>query len=204
MDKSLLFISELAGKTRFTEHMVRENGLSERGFEGWVFAPGMLFDAGDKWWGDRGKRGTPHEGLDICLYKDGQGRVLRLDAGSRVPVMYDGAVVGIIDDFLGKSVIVEHRFPEVPRVGLITIYGHTVPCRDCLVGGSVKGGDIIATIAGPGASTRHRYPHLHVCLGWPSGRIALEGLNWHNMREGLIMLDPLAIIDGRHSVQPFP
>ncbi len=204
IDKSLFSASGLAGQTRFTEYMVRENRLSERGFEGWVFAPGMLFDATDKWWGDKGKRSIPHEGLDFCLYKDGRGSVLRLEEDSRVPVMYDGCVMGIIDDFLGKSVIVEHRFPTLPRQGFLTIYGHTVPDRGCVVGGPVKAGDVIATIAGLGASRRDMYPHLHVCLGWPSGSIALEGLNWQNMREGLIMLDPLAVIDGHHSVQPFP
>src|SRR5208283_990391 len=106
--------------------------------------------------------------------------------------------------FLGKSVIVEHRFPEASRQGFLTIYAHTVPGGASVVGGAVKAGDVIATIAGPGAPRKDMYAHLHVCLGWPSGSIAIESLSWRNMREGLVMLDPLTVMDGHYSVQPFP
>ena len=43
-------------KTRFTEFLIRENSLDERGFQEWVFCPGMLFNSLDKWWGDQGLR----------------------------------------------------------------------------------------------------------------------------------------------------
>jgi hypothetical protein len=203
MDEFLPQQPALAGKTRFTEYMVRENRLDERGFGGWVFRPGMLFNAADKWWGDGGRRSTPHEGVDFCLYKDGQGRILRLEEGSRVPVMYDGSVVGIVEDFLGKSVIVAHRFPGKTPVALVTVYGHTVPAGGCPVGRAVMAGDVIATIAGPAGRERDIYPHLHVSLGSPSGRIPLENLDWRNMQEGLLMLDPLDVIGGPQGVQPF-
>ena len=70
----------------------------------------MLFNSTDKWWGDQGKRDKPHEGLDLCLYKDREDKILRLGENAKVPVIYDGIVVGIVDDFLGKSVIIEHLF----------------------------------------------------------------------------------------------
>jgi len=76
-------LPEFARKTRFTEHMVRENGLHEKGFAGWVFLPGMLFWGKNKWWGDESRRVTPHEGLDFSLYEDREGGLFRLGAGSR-------------------------------------------------------------------------------------------------------------------------
>src|SRR3989339_1498275 len=105
--KTALVQSILTDK-RFTESLVRENALDECGFKGWVFYPGMLFNAKDKWWGDQGKRDKPHEGLDLCLYRDQQDRVFRLDEKTKIPALYDGLVVRIFDDFIGKSVMMEH------------------------------------------------------------------------------------------------
>jgi len=66
-------------RTRFTEWLIRENGLGDPGLKEWIFCPGMLFHAVCKWWGDKGTRNTPHEGLDLFLYKDQQDRIVRLD-----------------------------------------------------------------------------------------------------------------------------
>ncbi|MBW1780941.1 MAG: hypothetical protein JRL30_09405, partial [Deltaproteobacteria bacterium] len=95
-------------KTRFTEILIRENGLNEPGFKEWIFHPGMLFHATGKWWGDKALRHRPHEGLDLLLYRDQQDKIVSLDKKTRIPVMFDGVVVSIIHDFLGRSVIVEH------------------------------------------------------------------------------------------------
>ena len=98
--------------TRFTEFLIQKNALDQGGFKEWVFCPGMLFNSTDKWWGDQGKRDKPHEGLDLCLYKDREDKILRLGEKAKVPVIYDGIVVGIVDDFLGKSVIIEHLISD--------------------------------------------------------------------------------------------
>ena len=111
--------------TRFTEFMLRENGLERRGFHAWVFLPGMLFNAHDKWWGDKGKRTRPHEGLDVGLFSDRQGRFFRLEEETKIPAMYGGTVVAIVDDFLGMSIVLEHRLPDSGGP-FLTIYGHTV------------------------------------------------------------------------------
>jgi hypothetical protein len=50
----------------------------------------MLFNSTDKWWGDQGKRDQPHEGLDLCLYKDGKNTILSLGEKAEVPVIFDG------------------------------------------------------------------------------------------------------------------
>ena len=189
-------LPELARRTRFTEHMVRENGLGSKGFVGWVFFPGMLFCGADKWWGDKGKRAAPHEGLDFSLYEDREGRLFRLGAGSKVPAMYEGIVVAIVDDFLGKTVVMEHRFPQAPTLALVTVYGHTLPAGGLKPGRAFRAGEVMATIAAREASGKGIEPHLHVSLGRPSGVVALGSLNWQNMPQGLVMLDPIEVVDG--------
>jgi len=47
-----------------------ENALDQSRFESWIFCLGMLFNSPDKWWGDHGSRDYPHEGIDLCLYRD--------------------------------------------------------------------------------------------------------------------------------------
>ena len=186
-------LPEFARQTRFSEHMVLANGLGES-FARWLFLPGMLFNGRDKWWGSRGRRVAPHEGLDFCLYEDGDGRVLRIGAGSRVPAMYDGTVAGIVDDFLGETIVMEHRFPEAPTFQLITVYGHTLTARGLRPGSEFRAGDIIAFIASPKDTGVD--PHLHVSLGRPSGLLAHGSLDWQNMKEGLVMFDPIGAVDG--------
>jgi hypothetical protein len=189
--------------TVFTHALIRENGLDLSGFEGWVFWESMLFKSSRKWWGDRGERDRRHEGLDLVLYQDRSGRILRLELKTRIPAMYDGVVAGIIDDFLGKSVIVAHQFPNCDQM-LLSIYGHTSPGAGLKTGETLKEGEIIGTLAGPGKSKAAVRPHLHVSLGWVSSIHACRDLDWGKMNDPTVitMLDPLSVLDGRHQVLP--
>lgn len=182
--------------TRFTEFLIQKNALDQNGFNGWVFCPGMLFQSTDKWWGDQGKRDKPHEGLDVCLYKDRNHRILRLGETAKIPVIYDGTVVGIVEDFLGKSVIIEHLFNDLNN-RLCTIYGHTIPKDNLHVGKIVKQGEVIATLADSGRSKTNIFPHLHISLGWTSNAISYDRLNWKTIGalNTLTLLDPLKVID---------
>jgi hypothetical protein len=184
------------GETRFTEFLVRENVLDEYGFEEWIFCPGMLFNAKDKWWGDQGKRDKPHEGLDLCLYRDQQDRILRLDEKTKIPVLYDGMVIRIFDDFIGKSVMMEHSLPDSDTQRFYTIYGHTNPHRGLHAGRIVKGGDIIATLAQPSKSKNDLLPHLHISLGWTAEVISYDKLDWETIGtpNTLKLLDPLHVM----------
>jgi hypothetical protein len=56
----------LLKKSRFTEIFIRENAPETNAFDEWIFLPGMMFNAQDKWWGDQGKREMVHEGIDLC------------------------------------------------------------------------------------------------------------------------------------------
>jgi murein DD-endopeptidase MepM/ murein hydrolase activator NlpD len=188
--------------TRFTEFLIQENALGEGGFKGWVFCPGMLFNSTDKWWGDLGKRDKPHEGLDLCLYKDRKDTILRLGEKAKVPAIYDGTVVGIVDDFLGKSVIIEHLFLNCDNNRLCSIYGHTIPEDHLHAGNIVKQGDVIATLADPTRSKTNIFPHLHISLGWASKETSYDRLDWKNIGapNTLTLLDPLQLIDGYYLI----
>jgi hypothetical protein len=189
-------------KTRFTEWLIRENGLDERGLKEWIFCSGMLFHAVAKWWGDKGLRSRPHEGLDLFLYRDRKGRIARLDEKTRIPVMFDGVVVSVINDFLGKSVIVEHLLPDRDPGRVCTIYGHTHPHNDLHVGWGVQQGDIIATLADPGQSGFNMMPHLHISLGWIAKPVSYDRLNWDTIGASgmLTLLNPLDVITWPHYI----
>jgi len=189
-------------KTRFTQWLIRENGLDEPGLKEWVFCPGMVFRAECKWWGDKGPRNTPHEGLDMFLYRDRQGRLAHLDEKTMIPVMFDGVVVSIIDDFLGSSVIVEHAFPDSDTERVCTIYGHVNPLKNLHIGWGLKQGDIMGTLADPGQTGFNLMPHLHISVGWASKPISYDRLNWDTIGSSgaLTLLDPLDIINWQYQV----
>ncbi len=182
-------------RSRFTEFMVRENGLDRRGFQTWVFLPGMLFRAEEKWWGDRGRRAFPHEGLDLCLFNGASCGLFRLKEGTRIPAMYDGTVVAIIGDFLGASIVLEHRIPR-HRDPFLTIYGHVAVKKELQLESVVSEAEVIGTLADPRNSRVNIYPHLHVSLARPSERASYDSLTWpHFNNPSLFTLsDPLDVI----------
>ena len=96
----------------FSQLLTETNGWDKTVFAKWVFARGMLFQATEKWWGDMGRRVIPHEGLDLCLYEDLNGKLRHLDETTAIPTMFDCRVVNIMDDFLGKTIMMEHRPPD--------------------------------------------------------------------------------------------
>jgi murein DD-endopeptidase MepM/ murein hydrolase activator NlpD len=177
---------------------VSENGLDKTGFSGWVFHSSMLFQAHEKWWGDRTARNRLHEGLDFCFFRDLHGALVHLRGNTRIPVMYGGVVVKIMDDFLGKSVVVKHR--QINRGNhLFTIYGHMVPAQDLFVGQVLEEGDVMGALADNRKPKGGVLPHLHVSVFRASTTPSYEGLDWKSIHTfGLQMLDPLDILDGEY------
>jgi len=184
-------------KTRFTEMLIKENGLDPDDFQSWAFWPGMLFNSPDKWWGDHGRRDFPHEGIDFCLYMDRSGKLLRFGAQTRIPVMHDGLVRALFADYLGLAVIIEHEHPQNRNEKLISVYAHTKPKKEIQPGAVVKEGDIIATIAETHRSKAKILPHLHYSIGRPSTDLVYEPFVWNIMRDParVALLEPINLVD---------
>ena len=185
------------GKSRFTRMLIEKNLLDQNGFECWVFCCGMLFNSPDKWWGDHGRRDFPHEGIDLCLYRDRSRRIRRLDKEIRIPVMHDGVVKAMFKGYLGETVVIEHENPVGDAGVFISLYAHTNPRSDIAIGVIVKEGEIIATVGDTAKSKSQIIPHLHFSLGQPSDSFSYEGFVWNTIRapEMITLLNPLAVID---------
>lgn len=177
--------------------LIAENALAQNGFELWIFCPGMLFNSPNKWWGDRGRRDFPHEGIDLCLYKDRSGKMRRLDINTRIPVMHDGMVKAIFKDFLGQALIIEHESTGSNTGKFISFYAHTKPSSTVAVGTVVLEGDIIATLAETVNSKSNILPHLHFSLGFPSKSFSYKTFSWNTLRnpEMITLLNPLPVIN---------
>jgi hypothetical protein len=188
-------------RTLFSEHLVKRNGLGETGFETWAFYPGMLFGARSKWWGDRGPRSRPHEGIDLGLYADEAGGAYRLDASSRIPVMFDGEIFKIEEDFLGASVFVRHDVDDGQGRRLCSIYGHTKPANGVGVGRGLGQGEIIGTLRKVERGPTGVFAHLHLTVAWVSTAFALDALNWERLNDPDVatLLDPLRVMNCRHT-----
>jgi len=111
--------------------------------------------------------------------------------------MYDGEVVSILNDFLGKAVIMEHGFAAKDNRKFCTIYGHTNPHDGIHVGRVVKQGDIIATLADAGRSKTGISTHLHISAGWIFKSISYDRIDWETIGapNTMTLLDPLNVID---------
>ena len=184
-------------KNRFTEMIIEENALDQRGFENWIFCQGMLFNSPNKWWGDHGLRDYPHEGIDLCLYADQFNRIKRINEKTRIPVLQDGVVKAMFKDYLGKAIIIEHEHSGQDIGRFISFYAHTNPCPEIENGVILKEGDVIATLADTSNSKAKIKPHLHLSIGLPSKSFSYDGFVWNTIRdpEMITLQDPLAVMD---------
>ncbi|HMK65550.1 MAG TPA: M23 family metallopeptidase [Thermodesulfobacteriota bacterium] len=180
----------------FTQAFIELNQLQEKAFKAWVFHRHMLFGGKCFWWGEKKKRPGPHEGIDLCFYLDGRNKIVTLDERIKIPAAYDGKIVKIFDDFLGRSIFLEHRLPQISPAVFLTFYGHTLPSDDVTPGCSVKQGQRIATVAPPKNSVP---PHLHVTTAWSSKTPNYDSLDWTNITEDkqLQLSDPLPFLGGK-------
>jgi len=183
-------------KSGFTGNFIKLNNTDRGGFKEWLICNGMLFNSGNSWWGAGAKRKKPHEGLDLCFYRDSENRVRRLNEAAKIPVMYDGTVIGIFDDFLGKSLFLQHDITDSAGSRLCTVFGHIIPDSGIYPGKIVKQGEIAARTACPEKSAAG--PHLHITAGRPRKEISEELLNWKTIGDpdAMTLIDPLALIDG--------
>ena len=96
--------------------------------ESWLIRPGMFFGDCMEWWGDLNRRRSEHEGVDFAEGLDSSEQITNLPEGTPVRAMLSGEVVSVLDDFLGKTLLVRH--PEVVNKSgavLYTQYSHILP-----------------------------------------------------------------------------
>ena len=188
-----------AKKSGFTEHFIRANGLRNNDFEEWLLCSGMLFKAPNTWWGIQGKRKKLHEGLDLGFYRNQKKGIIGFDDSTRIPTIYEGVIVGIFNDFLGKSILIKHEITSADNGTLFTIFGHVNPEKEIYPGMRLEEGEIIASVANAGTSRMS--PHLHLSIGWAKKEITDAFLDWKiiSSSEMLKLIDPLETI-GRSSL----
>ncbi len=183
----------------FREKLISANNALKQDFREWLFLPGMLYGAGEKWWGQGGEREARHEGLDICFYRTTNTDIKQIKAGTKIPVIYAGTVATVIDDFLGKSIFVQHEQFHRDGAMLYTAYGHTLPGIKIKPGKKIKGGDIIGTAADTRKKGGSVPCHIHVSTAWiPESQTVME-LNWEVVKS-VQLLDPLALLELPHKM----
>jgi len=146
-----------------------------------------------------GKRKKLHEGLDLGFYRNQKKEIIGFDDSTRIPTIYDGVIVGIFNDFLGKSIFIKHEISSADNRTLFTIFGHLNPDSEIYPGMRLQEGEIIASVASSGTSNVSS--HLHISIGWAKKEITDEFLDWKEISssETLKLIDPLEII-GRYSL----
>ena len=172
----------------FSERFVRLNSLAKRGFKSWLFRPGMGFTAAEKWWGDHGARPTAHQGVDFATFLDDGQREQRLEAGLLVPPLFNGTVVNIVDDLLGKTIIVNHAIRNRNDLVLYAFYAHLIP-QQTISRGTVIETDSTSGVIAPGSNCP---AHLHISTAWCTRDLPLGKFSWQTA--GLQFFNPLEII----------
>jgi hypothetical protein len=182
--------------SRFFDFLLKINQPYMINFERWVFYPGMLFNSLDKWWGDKKERKTPHEGIDLCYFKEKNGKISRLHKDIKIPGTFSGSIVKIDDDFLGKSIFLGHNVFSKYQRQLYTVYGHTEPLDSIKAMKEIEAGEIIATIAACHREGIDIHPHLHITFAWVPASINVDHLNWQTLTSNpeIMLIDPLLIL----------
>jgi hypothetical protein len=186
----------------FHERLLFFNNLDSLGFEEWIFRPEMLFGSFYKWWGDLGKRQRPHEGLDLCLYRTKEGDINYLTEVTKIPVILEGQVAKVSEDFLGESVFVSHGVYDANGSQLYTIYGHIKPANHIRPRERLSEGDIIGVIADTRNSRVAIPRHLHVSVAWIPDTTPMPELGWQMINDPtkVVLLDPLSVIECPYSI----
>ena len=143
----------------------------------WLFYCGMLFSAGDKWWGDFKFRHSVHEGIDITYYRTHPEKMQCFDDSIKVPAMDDGIILNICDDFLAQTLVVEHESSISSSKRVLFAYAHIIPEKGLKIGHVIQKSDVIAKVCSTHKNPLLR-PHLHFSCFEVSKNVLLKNLNW--------------------------
>ena len=156
-------------RSDFTSNFTILNHCQET-FGQWHFERGMCFADSEKWWVPGKRRPTRHEGIDFCCYRAQNQEIIWFDEKTKVPVLYDGHIGEIFDDFLGKSVLVRH-FSE-NELQFCSIYAHIDPAQAIKIRHDVSAGQCI----GRCSSGKTLPAHLHLSVLWLPASV--KALDW--------------------------
>ncbi len=180
------------------------NGLDRMGFFRFIFYPGMLFGSSEKWWGVGGSRPSAHEGLDLCFFEARDGRRYRLDETVRVPAAVSGRIVRLMDDFLGRTVVVESRCHQQAGA-FYTFYAHIRPDKALQEGDTISAGTVFATISPIRSPKVTLPPHLHITMAAADALPPVGTLSWPMMNrlERSVFFDPLDVLSCEYIVEQY-
>ncbi|OQY01027.1 MAG: hypothetical protein B6I26_05335 [Desulfobacteraceae bacterium 4572_130] len=147
-------------------------------FSEWLFYNGMLFGSYEKWWGDFGLRSNLHEGIDIAMYKDKYGKTKWFDTNIKIPAMAKGGIINICNDFLGKSLIIEHELSQNKKSRIISVYAHVCVAKNIYIGRKIRKGDIIANVCDTSRKKSNIPCHVHISIMEVKKKISNHFLNW--------------------------
>lgn len=183
-------------QSRFFYYLLASNHPAMTHFKKWLFQPGMGFNSGETWWGEKQPRSCPHEGIDLCCFEDGAGQFRQVGQDLQIPATFAGRIIKLARDFLGKSIYLSHEILAADGRQLCTVYGHTRPLASLQVGQPVAAGEIIATLAAADGKKTRVPPHLHLTLAWIPVAIDPDRLNWQNLGRDpeITLIDPLSVL----------
>jgi murein DD-endopeptidase MepM/ murein hydrolase activator NlpD len=161
----------------------------ESGFKYWIFDRGMLFGDCIEWWGDCSRRRTVHEGIDFAKgCRPGSG-ISCIPEGIAVRSIADGEAVTMLDDFIGKTVVVRHPSITRPNGDVFhTLLSHIQPLITKM--GSITKGQVIGKV---GKLTNVRVPaHLHLTGAWFPESLAPNEMTIEHIHPAF---DPVALVN---------
>lgn len=180
----------------FHKHFLGLNNLSPSDCMAWIIRPGMEFGANAAWWGVRKPRKSPHEGVDLCMFRDSAGAIHRMGSCYLIPSACDGVIASVIADFIGMSVFVKTGLRRGDGKALYLLYGHVQPAAGIEAGCAITGGDPVGSVSDTALKVNGPSPHLHVSTAFIREDFPMEMFNWHGLVEGEAeFLDPLDLIE---------
>jgi hypothetical protein len=158
-------------------------------FESWVFRAGRLFGARTEWWGDQNRRYAEHEGIDFAEGRDADGLIRPIPEGTPVRALEHGEIAVILDDFLGKTILVRHpQTVNQQESVLYTQYSHILPAGISASG--VAKGQILGRV---GRLTKSTVPaHFHFAAAWIPRALPPASLTLSHLHPGYV---PVTLID---------
>lgn len=192
---------------QFSQWLIEKNPHAITHFQEWLFYPGMLFGAQESWWGAGKKRPRPHEGLDMCFYRDREGVIHHWGRMVVIPLMEDGVVQKIsTDDFIGCSIYVIHPHLETPSgEALYSIYAHVTPIEKLHEGDRLRAGTLIAHVADFKKTKAAMIDHFHFSLALLPFSFLKKNMNWKTMADPAMvtLLNPLDHMACRYGVRAY-